>query len=131
MVVKNGFEAVAVPGARRGPYRKHSLETKRAIVQQCHPPHASVAAVALAHGANANLVRKWITKYRAGEYGEAETGVRLLPVTVSEAAAVPASTPPVPTAKGHIDIELPVGRVQVHGRVDAETLRTVLTSLVR
>ena len=43
-----------------------------------------------------------------------------------EAAAVPASTPPVPTAKGHIDIELPVGRVQVHGRVDAETLRTVL-----
>jgi len=131
MAVESRFETVAAADARRSRYRRHSLETKRAIVQQCLAPRASVAAVALAHGVNANLVRKWITKYRAGEYGEAETGVRLLPVTVSEAAAVLASTPPVPTAKGHIDIELPVGRVQVHGRVDAETLRTVLTSLVR
>ena len=53
MVGESGFEAVAAPHARRGRYRKHSLEAKRAIVQQCLAPGASVAAVALAHGRTA------------------------------------------------------------------------------
>jgi hypothetical protein len=74
-------------------------------------------------------VRKWIGKYRAGEYGEVQTGVALLPVAVSDTA--PASAPTASMARGHIEIDLPSGRVRVHGRVDAETLRAVLTSLVR
>jgi transposase len=131
VVVKSRFEPVAASGERRGPYRKHSLEAKRAIVQQCLVPRASVAAVALAHGVNANLVRKWIDKYRAGEYGEVQTAMTLLPVTVSEAPATSASSPSASTPKGHIDIELPAGRVRVHGSVDLEALRVVLTSLAR
>jgi len=131
MVDESGFEAVAAPSARRGPYRKHSLEAKRAIIQQCLAPGASVAAVALAHGVNANLVRKWGTKYRASEYGEVQTGMALLPVMVSDAAPTSASNPTAPTPKGHIEIELPAARVRVHGRADAETLRAVITSLVR
>jgi len=114
-----------------GRYRRHSLEFKRTIVQRCLAPGASVAGVALAHGVNANLVRKWIGKYRAGEYGEIQAGVTLLPVTVSESTATSASTQPAPKATGHIEIDLPSGRVRVHGRVDAETLRAVLASLVR
>ena len=100
MVDESGFEAVAAPSARRGPYRKHSLEAKRAIIQQCLAPGASVAAVALAHGVNANLVRKWVTKYRASEYGEVQTGMALLPVMVSDAAPTSASNPTAPTPKG-------------------------------
>ena len=114
-----------------GRYRRHSLEFKRTIAQRCLGPGASVAGVALAHGVNANLVRKWIGKYRAGEYGEIQAGVTLLPVTVSESAATSAPTQPAPKATGHIEIDLPSGRVRVHGRVDAETLRAVLASLVR
>jgi transposase-like protein len=42
-------------------------ELKQAIVAACLEPGASVAGVALAHGVNANLVRKWIAKSRRGQ----------------------------------------------------------------
>jgi transposase len=131
MVVESRVARVVARGVRRGPYRKYTLDSKRAIVRECLVRGASVAGVALAHGVNANLVRKWILKYRAGEYGAAESGVRLLPVTVRETAGVPVPNPSAPAVKGHIDIELPAGRVRVRGQVDAEALRTVLASLLR
>jgi transposase len=131
MVVKREFEVTAAAGGRCVRYRKHSLESKRGIAQQCLVPGTSVAGVALANGVNANLVRKWIHKYRAGEYGEIGSGVALLPVTVSDAPATVATNPSVPSAQGHIDIELPCGHIRVHGRVDVETLRAVLTALAR
>jgi transposase len=44
------------PGKRR---RRHDAEVKRRIVEECAQPGASVAAIALANGLNANLVHKW------------------------------------------------------------------------
>ena len=38
--------------------RKHSAELKARVLSECREPGASIAAVALAHGLNANLVRK-------------------------------------------------------------------------
>ena len=108
--------------------RWYTVQFKREIVARCLQPGASVAGVALEHGANANLVRKWIAKYRAGEYGK--LGTTLLPVSVraepalklatSEAAAIP---------RGHIEIDLSAARLRLHGRVDAETLHLVLEAL--
>ncbi len=40
--------------------RNHGPELKRQVVLACQQPEASVAAVALAHGLNANLVRRWL-----------------------------------------------------------------------
>ncbi len=40
-------------------YRK---EGKAVLVAACAQPGASVAAIALVHGVNANLLRKWITR---------------------------------------------------------------------
>ncbi|KGU82280.1 IS66-like element accessory protein TnpA [Pseudomonas mediterranea] len=37
---------------------------KTQIVQECLQPGVSIASVALRHGINANLVRKWIPIYR-------------------------------------------------------------------
>ncbi|NVL26930.1 transposase [Pseudomonas syringae pv. actinidiae] len=37
---------------------------KAQIVQECLQPGMSMASVALRHGINANLVRKWIPLYR-------------------------------------------------------------------
>lgn len=129
MGIESRVGRVVARGVRRGGYRKHSLESKRAIVQQCLAPGASVAGIALANGVNANLVRKWIHKYRAGEYGEPASVPMLLPVKLrDEVDSVPKATA---VAKGHIDIELAAGRVRVHGNVDAEVLRTVLASLRR
>jgi transposase len=42
------------------PRRVHGADLKAEVLRQCHEPGASVAAVALAHGLNANLVRKWL-----------------------------------------------------------------------
>ena len=40
--------------------RSHSAEFKAKVIQACAQPGVSVAAVALAHGLNANLVRRWL-----------------------------------------------------------------------
>ena len=40
--------------------RNHAPELKHQVVLDCQQPGASVAAVALAHGLNANLVRRWL-----------------------------------------------------------------------
>ena len=43
----------------RVPRHRHSEELKARVLQACVQPGASVAAVAQAHGLNANLVHKW------------------------------------------------------------------------
>ncbi len=42
--------------------RTYSPEYKLEIVDECSVPGVSVAAVALAHRMNANLVRRWIVQ---------------------------------------------------------------------
>ena len=42
------------------PRRRHSAELKARVLAACNEPGASIAAVALSHGLNANLVRKWL-----------------------------------------------------------------------
>lgn len=40
--------------------RVHGAEIKAQVLAECQQPGASVAAVALAHDLNANLVRRWL-----------------------------------------------------------------------
>ena len=40
--------------------RVHSAEFKAQILSECRQPGASVSAVAIAHGLNTNVVRKWL-----------------------------------------------------------------------
>ncbi|MBX9964044.1 MAG: transposase [Burkholderiales bacterium] len=40
--------------------RRHSDEFKARVVQTCRIPGVSIAAVALANGLNANLLRRWV-----------------------------------------------------------------------
>lgn len=47
------------PGGRRR-RRRHSPEFKAAVVAECSRHGVSIAAVALANGLNANLVRRWV-----------------------------------------------------------------------
>lgn len=39
--------------------RRHSAALKAQVLAECEHPGASIAAVAMAHGVNANLVHKW------------------------------------------------------------------------
>ena len=54
----------------------YDREAKEELVRRCQQPGVSVAGMALAHGLNANLLRKWITTARQG--GRAGQRVRQL-----------------------------------------------------
>ena len=42
--------------------RVHDAEFKAKVLGECRQPGASIAAVALRHGLNANVVRQWLAK---------------------------------------------------------------------
>ena len=53
------MDGVAGEGGRRR--RTHSAEFKARVMQACGHPGVSIASVALSHGLNANLVRRWLS----------------------------------------------------------------------
>ena len=46
--------------------RRHSAEFKAQLVAVCRQPGMSMAAVALEHGLNANLLRRWVVEDERG-----------------------------------------------------------------
>jgi len=88
----------------------------------------SVAGVALAHGINANLVRRWIVQHRSGRLLVMPA---MLPVTLAARSARPAADPKQAGCSGVIEIELESARILVRGAVDAAALRTVLDALTK
>ena len=56
-----------VTGIAGAPRRQHERSFKAELVKQCLVPGASVAAIALAGGINANLLFKWRRKSPACE----------------------------------------------------------------
>jgi transposase len=53
-----------VVGSKRDGRRRYDKQAKAELVQACLKPGVSVACVALEHGVNANLLRKWITLHQ-------------------------------------------------------------------
>ena len=84
----------AAPGRRRR--RIHSAEFKAMVVASCKPTGVSISAVAMAHGINSNLARRWViaAERRGGGQSPAlfpgAAAATFVPVTV--ATAVQAST---------------------------------------
>jgi transposase len=92
----------AVEGRRRR--RCHSAQFKTQVVQAC-TPGMSVAAVALAHGLNANLVRRWLQRGDGVVSGGAALGTTRLPAATFLPVQVQ-SPSPSPT----LDIRLELRR---------------------
>jgi transposase len=78
------------PLAGRRRRRKHSPEFKAQVVAACLRRGVSIAAVALDHRLNANLVRRWVvTAERAGEGRSTEAELTPIGVTAPKPAFVP------------------------------------------
>jgi transposase len=120
--------------------RRHSAAFKRKLVKLTEQPGASVAAIALAHGVNANLLFKW----RRAQFSRPArvrpvTQAVLLPVTMdplppaSAVIELPApaarASPARAAAGGVIEIEVGGARVRLRGSVDAASVRCVLQAL--
>lgn len=44
--------------------RSYTKQYKAELVAQCLQPHVSIASIALAHGLNANLLRRWVVEHK-------------------------------------------------------------------
>lgn len=113
----------------RGPYRRHSIEFKRAVVEQSLQPGVSVSRLARRHDINANQIFAWRKACQEGRLEE----TKFVPVVVHEAEASCASgmldTPPA--ASGCLTIECKRARLSIEGRPDAQVLAQVLMVLLR
>jgi transposase len=136
----SGVEPLTITSNGR---RYFDADHKRYVVEQCLAPGASVASVSLAHGFNANLVRKWIRTHQAAQ-AEAMSRQHLIPVSVIGVDEPSASSSRKSTKRqrtqtdraprdrptaGLIEIQLEHAIVRLHGIVEATTLRTVLQAL--
>ncbi|MGZ8157286.1 MAG: IS66-like element accessory protein TnpA [Methylobacter sp.] len=81
-----------IVGHGRNGRRCYDPEAKRELFEACLQPGVSVAGMALAHGLNANLLRKWIDAYRRGAKSVAASSPASWPAfapVVSIAASAP------------------------------------------
>jgi len=122
---------IGVERLRSNGKRVYAVAHKRSVVEQCLRPGASVAGVALAHGINANLVRKWIDKHKA--QGQSTL---LLPVTVAGAQPQPARQQRIAQPRRAVSASSCLIEVEVHGScvrlfgpVDGEALRCIFDAL--
>lgn len=116
-----------VRGQRRDGRCKYDKAAKRELVRRCLEPGVSLAALALAHGLNANLLRKWVDVL-----GGRVRARRSRLLSGAQAALLPVKVDvPVPgdnalPMNGYVEIVLASGTIRVHGRIEAQLLRTVL-----
>ena len=83
--------------------RFYSPEFKLQIVGECCQAGASIAAVALKHGVNANIVHRWLREHSQGML--AVQRLAFMPVTLTAP-----STSPLPVAPSAPDIRIEVRR---------------------
>ena len=90
--------------------RFYSPELKLQIVQTCTQPGASIAAVALQHGINTNIVHRWIRE--RSQEALVNQPQAFVPVTLSTEPE-PVATKPVMVATPEIRMELRRGTSSV------------------
>ena len=117
--------------------RYFSKAHKEAVMAKCLAPGASLAAVALANGFNANLVRKWVRERGAGDT-MAKSSSKLLPVILDAEPGrelprrmrAPARAQTRKAAAGSMEIRIGTIELVVHGLVDRAQLSEVLDRLL-
>ena len=98
--------------------RTHSAQFKAQVLTACRQPGASVSAVALAHGLNVNVVRKWLAgrgmkrcaSAALTQHNLAPEPMQFLPVSVS--------APPLgcgqPSSEIRLDLDLGALQLKVN-----------------
>ena len=116
--------------------RLHDRAFKDDMVAQSLAPGASVAAIAMKGGINANLLFKWRREHVRAKDAVAHAGATLLPVCVLPDVAVLASPPPIAAVNrgprpGVIELEIAGAQLRLRGTVDEVMLSSVLRALRR
>ena len=115
--------------------REHSAEFKQELVARSLQPGVSVAAIAMEHSVNANLLFGWRRRHLqalAAQAGPESRAAVLLPVSIEAPVRAMSLDTPAPTPRpsaGSIEIEIGNARVRLRGAIDEASLRTVLSAL--
>lgn len=120
--------------------RTHSPEFKASVLAACHQPGASIAAVALANGINANVVHKWLAGIGMKRCAQHLPTSMPLPVAPMQFLPVGLSTssPEHGVSSGpqdiHLDLDLGAMQIKLHcprdSATSAATLLRALAELV-
>ncbi|MCZ8101672.1 MAG: transposase [Burkholderiales bacterium] len=131
--VRNSKRAVDGTQAwRHGPRRHFPIDQKLAIVAECSVSGATLSSVALKHGLNANMVRKWVVRHRAGtlEVGSAPKPPMIPIVFPAAAQAAPGDREAMPR-EVRVEIETPRGVMRVSGCLDEPMLSALIAAMTR
>lgn len=113
--------------------RNHSPQFRQRLITQCRLPGASISRVALDNGVNANLLRKWISKYSDPAAPSVIRGPALLPIEVHRephaAASSLASRAEFIRNDGQVLVEFRAASMTIRGAVDPVVLNTLIAAL--
>ena len=118
-----------VTGTRRDGRRRYDPQSKRKLAEACLQPGVSLAGMALRHGVNANLLRKWVVDVQLQsnptQHGTTDDPANLfVPVIVAGHACAPIapspSTPPAIAAGASARLGTPLLRAQLPNGVTLE-----------
>lgn len=131
----------AAPAAGRS-WRRHSAEFKARVIELARQPGTSVAAVALANGLNANMLRRWVHEAAARGVASRSDAVSTAPALTSfvqlpmcepkpHALLDAPPAPPLVPSPADITVEIHRGSTTVHAKLpmdhrSAAWLREVL-----
>ena len=100
------MHTIAEVGAGRIRRRRHSDAFKDKVVTACRRPGVSIAAVALAHGLNANLLRRWVHEREGVAAKPRLPALAGPPVSESTQSFVPLTLSKPSPRTGDIEVEL-------------------------
>lgn len=101
---------IAKPAPRRT-RRKYDAEFRAQVIEASLHPGVSVAAVALANGLNANMLRKWVREHR--QAGGSDKSGTELPVGLPSTMVPVKGAPNAPVAEIRIDVRRGGSTVQM------------------
>jgi transposase len=96
MDISGSMLAVAQPAKRS--WRRHSDEFKARVVELARQPNTSVAAVALANGLNANMLRRWVRQADGPSVVDRQLQMEALPSFVQLPMPAQPTQPTAPLA---------------------------------
>ena len=127
--------SVVVESPGRRTHRRHSAEFKAQVIRTCQQPGVSSAAVALANGLNANMLRRWMREAACVDpMAVCGQGALVLSAAASASSqpafvAVQMPSPPAAPAEPDIHIELKRGPTTIIMRWPASQAGACATCL--
>lgn len=114
--------------AKRGPYRQHSDEFKRAAVARTQVDGASVSLIARELKINTNQLFSWRKRFGDEALAGSTALSQLMAVTVLDTPLAPAPAASVPP--GVIVLSVGQAQLRLEGQVDVATLTLLLARLL-